>query len=113
MEFCEKCGSSRTEIDIKNSKILCKVCGYMKIIESDQYKKKLPITYVKKKNEKEIVVLDEKYSEFKFKVTHKCQHCGNDKAYVQYIPPRWGDEDELTIYTCIKCGKSEREGFSR
>lgn len=107
MEFCKKCGSSRTIIDSKKEIITCQKCGYIQKIEGDLYKKK-----VNPKNNSQMVVLSKEYLENKYKTTHKCPHCGNNEAYARHIPPRWGDEDQLTIYTCTKCGKSDREGFS-
>ena len=112
MEFCEKCGSSRTKIDKEKNHIICQKCGYKKKIEGDEYKQKFPLINNKKNNDEKIVVFNKDYLQSKYKVSHKCPYCGNEEAYVQHIPPRWGDEEQLTIYTCTKCNKSDREGFS-
>ena len=105
MEFCEKCG---TRMKVEKGYLICRKCGFKKKVERNR--KKL---YLKQEMGKTgIVILNEKYKTSKYKLKHKCPFCGHDEAYVRYIPPRWGDEDGLTIYTCTKCGKSVREGFS-
>lgn len=110
MDFCEDCGSSRTRLDKNNKKIVCKTCGHEHSISLNDITKS-PVNAGKESNEK-ILVLDKKYTESKYKVNHKCPYCDFNEAYVQHISPRWGDEDNLSIYTCTKCGKSDREGFS-
>jgi len=44
-------------------------------------------------------------------VKRTCPYCGNPQMVETRIPPRWGDEDDLVIYKCPRCNKSEREGY--
>lgn len=94
-------------IDPKKETITCQKCGNIEKIEGNLYMRKVNL-----KNVDKMVILSKEYADNKYKTEHKCPHCGNNEAYVRNIPPRWGDEDQLTIYTCVKCGKSDREGFS-
>jgi DNA-directed RNA polymerase subunit M len=93
---------------VEKGYLTCGKCGFKKKTEGNR--KKL---YQKLgRSDTGIVILSEKYKTSKYKVKHKCPFCGHEEAYLRSIPPRWGDEDGLTIYTCTKCGKSIREGFS-
>lgn len=49
--------------------------------------------------------------EFSNYVEHRCPDCGYDKALVLWHATTIGDEDTTTIYRCIKCGGTSREGF--
>lgn len=43
---------------------------------------------------------------------HECQKCGYNKAIITDVGVIIGDEQPVTLYRCIKCGKVEREGVS-
>ncbi len=41
-----------------------------------------------------------------------CAACGCNKAIMTYIGVVIGDEQPVTLYRCVRCGKVEREGVS-
>ncbi len=36
-------------------------------------------------------------------ISHKCDRCGYDKAYMHTLAPIRGDEDERVLYKCGRC----------
>jgi len=42
---------------------------------------------------------------------HTCTSCGYQKAIVVLNEIVLGDEDWVTIYRCVKCGNTDKEGF--
>jgi DNA-directed RNA polymerase subunit M/transcription elongation factor TFIIS len=44
-------------------------------------------------------------------VEHICQNCNHLKAIVVYHAMVMGDEGTTTIYKCISCGTTDKEGF--
>jgi transcription factor S len=94
MEFCPKCGCVMVK-DEDNSK--CQRCDYKskdKInLESSEI--------IKVKSE--IVLIDEKDSNFLSETDTECPKCSNDKAYFWTLQTRAGDESETRFFKCTKC----------
>jgi DNA-directed RNA polymerase subunit M/transcription elongation factor TFIIS len=42
-------------------------------------------------------------------VEHECAKCGFGRAYLIVQPPVYGDEDDVIIYKCGRCGNVDRE----
>lgn len=49
--------------------------------------------------------------EFTDWVPHACGKCGYDKAVIVYYASTRGDEETTTLYRCIRCGATSREGW--
>jgi DNA-directed RNA polymerase subunit M/transcription elongation factor TFIIS len=50
-------------------------------------------------------------AEFKDWVEHICPKCEHNKAIVLYHAMTIGDEDTTTIFKCLNCGETDKEGF--
>lgn len=44
-------------------------------------------------------------------VEHTCSKCKCEKAIVVYHATTIADESTTTLYKCVRCGNTEREGF--
>lgn len=107
MQFCEKCGTVM-EIDPKKKVLTCRKCHNVEPLdESKTFIKRIKM-YDPKANERLIVVSDDiEPSTIKI----GCPKCGYNRASYKERPPSRADEDGLTIYTCMKCKHSWREGY--
>jgi len=78
-------------------------CGRNKFIE-----KKIIISEKSKKNEKkgEGIAEEDKNSEG---FPHICSKCGYDQADITDLGAPYGDESNIYILKCKKCGHSERQ----
>jgi DNA-directed RNA polymerase subunit M/transcription elongation factor TFIIS len=109
MYFCKKCGKrlESNEINLSSGVISCKKCGYSQKTDLEEIKRYL--LHRKINSPPELVVME---NEIKLSTVNVvCPYCGWNRAYYREIPPVWGDEDGLIIYTCEKCKKSWREGW--
>ena len=43
---------------------------------------------------------------------HKCSVCGCNKSIEDFYGITKGDEDPLTFYICVRCGNTDRHGWS-
>jgi len=102
MEFCPKCGAVLIK---KNKKDSCPRCRY-----STKSKAKLK-TSEKLEEKKKIDVINEKDSEVYpiIELEHKCEKCGNKKAYFWTLQTRSTDEAETKFFKCTKCSHTWRE----
>lgn len=44
-------------------------------------------------------------------VEHTCNSCNHDKATILYHEMIKGDEGTTTMYRCIKCGATDKDGY--
>ncbi len=49
--------------------------------------------------------------EFRNWVPHECPKCKCEKAIVLRHVQMIGDEDTTTLFRCIRCGATDKEGF--
>lgn len=116
MKFCEECGTL-IRVDIERKLLVCGKCGDTKDISNDDDIAGIMGLYRIKIGDSEerrepIVIISDKYKKLKPTRQANCPYCENHEAYYRIIPPRWGDEGDLIIYKCTKCGRGWREGFS-
>ncbi len=99
--FCPKCGSLMYPNN--NGELVCPNCGFKEKINLEN-----KIEIIEKAKHKEIVLIEDTHIG-EITTDWICPKCGYNKAYVRVYPPTRGDEDEIIIYTCVKCGYTERE----
>ena len=105
--FCPDCKSLTTPRDIEDLKgvllFYCKRCDthYKKV------GKPLIITTPMNKD-LGVAIIDSDRVEG-YTIDAGCEKCNNTKAYIQQFPPAWGDEGDLRIYKCTKCGYCWRD----
>ncbi len=107
--FCPNCHTilnRRKMKGVEETLMYCKRCDqlYYKLPSEDN----IIVSALKENNIGEGVVMQTQAHTVK----RECPYCGNPRMFEIQIPPRWGDEDDLIIYKCPKCGKSERQGYS-
>ncbi len=49
--------------------------------------------------------------EYKDRVEYLCPVCKHSKAIILYSAMTRGDEDATTLYKCINCGATNKEGY--
>jgi len=102
MKFCPKCGSILLpEKDKKKVLLKCKKCGFSE--KSDEK----PILREKVKPTRKVEVVEE--GDVTAVYDHKCIKCGHDKSQLIQMHPQYGDEDDVILWKCGKCGFVERE----
>jgi len=66
-------------------------------------------TFFETKAKEEIAVIEKEHQNIGDEIDHNCSSCNNTRAYFHQSPPAFGDEDDLRVYKCTKCGKTERD----
>ena len=110
MKFCPKCGTLM-RIDRKNKQWVCPSCGYKEKI-TDNDRERL-IERHKVEHRENIIVVEDNIGNGNI-ARVKCPRCGNEMAFftVMHIPVSDGEEEEIILYKCTKCGHTWREGDS-
>ena len=117
MPFHEKCGSlllpqkNKNENSDKSVVYFCPKCKEV----TDDFKALMRDTNATLKikiQKQETIVLTNKIDGTDL-VKHNCGQCGNDTAFQSVKPPIYGDEDDLIMYKCSKCGTVSRDSGNR
>ncbi|MEM0143305.1 MAG: hypothetical protein QXL94_05065 [Candidatus Parvarchaeum sp.] len=104
--FHDKCGSLLVRKKANETmEAYCPNCK--EFIPSSMLRKSEPV--INKANESRPFAIISDESKDNAPIERHCENCGFDRAYEYVMPPMHGDEDELIMYKCAKCGKVYRE----
>jgi len=111
MKFCPKCGTLM-RIDRQTKEWYCPSCGYREPITEEEKKKLRVTTKVNKPLDDDIIVIDDEIGNGNITRAH-CPRCNREVEaffWVMHVPVSDGEDEEVIMYKCKKCGYVWREG---